>query len=607
MMAFFETEIGVPYPWGKYDQVTIMDFIAGGMENTTLTTLSDRTIFTAATENLHTSRELVAHELAHQWFGDYVTCKDWSHLWLNEGFATYYAHLYEGHKSGSDALLYGLYQDAKGQVLTQGADQRAVVYRGYKSADEQFDYRAYPKGSWILHMLRSQLGPDLYRSAVRNYLQQHALQSVVTDDLRQAFEAASGRPLDRFFDQWVYHAGHPQLTVQYEWQGDLRLAKVHVSQTQAVNEHVLRFVFPTRIRFIVGQQTIDHAIEIKDAEQDFHVPLPAPPDIVRFDPDYTVLADVKFEKPDPMWFAQLRRTDDVIGRLQAAEALANRRTHESVERLRETLNQDAFYGVRIAAADSLQRIHNDEAFQALLSSADQTDARVRQKVVRSVMEFYRPEALEFARNRLKAESNPGIQAALIRGLGRHPGDTTRQLVIQYLNSTSFENELAEAAVEAIGDWRDPRLRRPLMQALERRSNQFTSRGLATALTTLGQISQSLDDRSPVRDFLLDHVNDHRVRVRIGAIQGLGALRDVTAATVLETIRPTAEERVASAAREALTQLHETAAPVPGELIQTRKSLSELQQQLAELKKQLETLEGQFQSSQRREATPAQSP
>ncbi len=112
IMAFFETEIGVPFPWPKYDQVTIRDFTAGGMENTTLTTLTHNTIFSAATENIRTTRRLDAHEMAHQWFGDYVTCKDWSHLWLNEGFATYYTHLYEGHKFGRDAMLYGLYRDA---------------------------------------------------------------------------------------------------------------------------------------------------------------------------------------------------------------------------------------------------------------------------------------------------------------------------------------------------------------------------------------------------------------------------------------------------------------------------------------------------------------
>ena len=141
IMAFFEEEIGIPFPWHKYDQVTIRDFTAGGMENTTLTTLTHRTIFSKATENIRTTRRLDAHEMAHQWFGDYVTCKDWSHLWLNEGFATYYAHLYEGHKFGRDAMLYGLYRDAQGRVLRHGNDKKPIAYRDYQNEREQYTNR----------------------------------------------------------------------------------------------------------------------------------------------------------------------------------------------------------------------------------------------------------------------------------------------------------------------------------------------------------------------------------------------------------------------------------------------------------------------------------
>ncbi len=126
IMAFFEQEIGVPYPWAKYFQVVVDDFSWGGMENTSLTILTDRTLHRPETEQIGSSRGLVAHEMAHQWFGDFVTCKDWSHLWLNEGFATYYTHLYEGHKEGRDELLYGMYQAARGFMSTPN-DTNAIV------------------------------------------------------------------------------------------------------------------------------------------------------------------------------------------------------------------------------------------------------------------------------------------------------------------------------------------------------------------------------------------------------------------------------------------------------------------------------------------------
>ncbi len=350
IMAFFEEEIGVPFPWDKYDQVTILDFVAGGMENTTLTTLTADTLFAPETENIRSTRQLDAHEMAHQWFGDLVTCRDWSHLWLNEGFATYYASLYEGHKFGPDELLYDLFQNAQQSVLPQGQDKRPIVYRRYKNAGEQFDYRAYPKGGWVLHMLRCQLTPDVYRRCVRDYLQRYALQSVVTDDLQRVLEETTGRSWDRFFDQWVYHAGHPQVKLQYEWLAQEKLAKVTIQQTQKVDQDVMLFQFPTRLRFLVDGHAIDHELLVQQEQQVCYVPLPAQPTLVRFDPDYTVLAEVDFDANEDMLLVQLQQNNDLIGHLLATESLARRPSQRIVDALKQTLQQDAHYGVRRAAS-----------------------------------------------------------------------------------------------------------------------------------------------------------------------------------------------------------------------------------------------------------------
>src|SRR5947199_305907 len=231
IMAFFEQEIGVPYPWPKYDQVCVNDFVAGGMENTSCTTLTDNTLFTEATENIRDSEGLVSHEMAHQWFGDLVPCKDWSDISLNEGFATYYESLYHGHKNGRDPMLYELYQRAR-QITGMTNDTNAIVRRTYDSPGEMFGYLAYPKGGWVLRMLRSQLGEDLYRRCIRTYLERHRFDNVVTEDLRAVIEEFSGRSYDQFFDQWVYHAHHPELEVNYGWDEKTKLAKVTVKQTQ---------------------------------------------------------------------------------------------------------------------------------------------------------------------------------------------------------------------------------------------------------------------------------------------------------------------------------------------------------------------------------------
>ena len=210
IMAFFEQEIGVDYPWAKYYQVMVQDFMEGGMENTSLTTLTERSLFTAATENLRTSQGLVAHEMAHQWFGDLVTCKDWSDIWLNEGFATYYALLYDGHKNGADSMLYGAYQTAR-SILAVSNDVLPIVRRQYEDPNETFGYLAYQKGSFVLRMLRAQLGDNLYRRCIKTYLQRHQYGNVVTEDLAAVIEELSGRSYDQFFDQWVYHSHYPEV------------------------------------------------------------------------------------------------------------------------------------------------------------------------------------------------------------------------------------------------------------------------------------------------------------------------------------------------------------------------------------------------------------
>ncbi len=214
IMAFFEKEIGVPYPWDKYYNVCAIDYMMGGMENTSLTTLTQGTLFSDASENLHSSRSLDAHELAHQWFGDLVTCRDWSHLWLNEGFATYYSLLYDKELLGQDYFKHRLYGNARG-IFGNANDTIPIVYQGYNNPMEQFSFRAYPKGGWVLHMLRSELGEDLFRRCVKTYLERHQYKTVVTQDLVEIFEELSGRSLSQFFDQWVYLSGYPEISVKY--------------------------------------------------------------------------------------------------------------------------------------------------------------------------------------------------------------------------------------------------------------------------------------------------------------------------------------------------------------------------------------------------------
>ena len=596
IMAFFEQEIGVDFPWPKYDQVTIRDFTAGGMENTTLTTLSHGTIFAETTENIRSTRRLDAHEMAHQWFGDYVTCKDWSHLWLNEGFATYYTHLYEGHKFGRDAMLYGLFRDATNRILTQKNDKKPIVYNGYKNAMEQFDYRSYPKGSWVLHMLRSQLGPDLYRKCIKAYLEKHALTSVVSDDLRQVIEEHSGRSMDRFFDQWVYHPRHPDLKISYKWMPKEQLAKVTIKQTQKVDDNVLLYRFPTKLRFIVDGKTVDHEIEVRETEEDFYVTLDAQPSVVRFDPEYTILADVSFDKPNQLVKGQIENQADMVGRLFACQLLEDRKTHESVQMLEKALNEDPFFGVRISAARALAKHESDEAFEVLEKSwKNQKDARARLAVVEKLTNRYAEQTPKLIADILGVEKNPAIQAAAIKGLGRFHGDASKKQIVKYLRSNSFRNELAVAAIQAIRKQNDPSYRNPLLDTLKQEESRFSARDFGRGLETLAHVSRLQDDND-VRDFLATFINHPKLTVRTAAIGALGTLGDPKSISILEAFADSSDQRIDQATDQALSKLRESKPTAPQELIELRKEMATMKKEskkvLSELKELREQLKAQ---------------
>jgi len=596
IMQFYNQEIGVPFPWHKYFQVTVHDFQFGGMENTSMTTLAHRTIFTAATENIRSGRKLDAHEMAHQWFGDYVTCKDWSHIWLNEGFATYYSRLYEGHKFGREALLYDLYRDANDKVLPEHEDRRPIIYNRYDNPIEQFDFRAYPKGSWVLHMLRSQLGETLYREVVRTYLQRHALTSVTTPDFVKVIEELSGRSLDRFFDQWVYHPRHPSLEVEYEWLAGKKLAHVTVKQTQKVDDQVLLFEFPTTLRFWVGEQTVDFPIKINQKKQDFFVRLAEQPTLVRFDPEYTVLADVEFEKSDKLLFAQLKNERDMIGRILAVRALAERETQAALAAVGEALREDSFFGVRIQAAQSLGKVEKKEAFAELKQSVTAGDARVRLAVIAAIGKFFSRQAEQVLIQVIGQEQNPAIAAEAIRSLGKYRSKAAQAAVHKQLNSHSFRNELVVAAIEATGMQQEPVWSEIVMRAMTAREAGFTSRGLSVSLQALaesGRPRESPNGRKEIEQFLRGFLEHPKKPVRVAAMEALGTLGDSRSLAILESVADEgSNDTLMRAAAKSLKKLQERAPLVPKELTELRNLVGKLHEESKKLREELDALKAE---------------
>lgn len=296
MIAYFERLFDEPYPWDKYDQVITRGFDWGAMENTSATTFYPA----AAYQSREELRSIVAHELAHQWFGDLVTCKGWDHLWLNEGWASYAEALWNEEMAGEDpaarrsAYLATVAQWAdsqRGSNFGGSPEQAPLVSNFYPNADEPFMKvdNPYTKGPWVLHMLRTGLGDEAFFAGTRLYLDRMRFDQAETADFRRALEEVSGRSLERFFEQWCHRPGIARLDVGFESDGSN--LSVEVMQTQRIDglNPAYHFVLPMYVQFTDGTgQYVYLSVEGQTTRQTFRLGRPAVG--VRLDPNMTVAA-----------------------------------------------------------------------------------------------------------------------------------------------------------------------------------------------------------------------------------------------------------------------------------------------------------------------------
>ena len=301
MIEHFGDITGVPYPWNKYAQVVVSDFIFGGMENTTATTMYEHILLDERAAIDVTTDDLIAHELAHQWFGDYVTCRDWYEGWLNEGFATFFEHVWREKHLGRDEYDYGLKGDLDGYLgEAHGRYRRPIVCQDYDAPLDLFDRHLYEKGALVLHALRVELGRRALLARRRLYLTRHARGVVETRDLQRALEEVSGRSLGRLFEQWVYKPGHPECDVVVGWEkGVLTVA---VKQHQATTDGVPAvFEFPLTIEIDdAGDGAGKHGkpavrrerLLVTQKGDTFALPCATRPAFVVVDPDMRVLGEV---------------------------------------------------------------------------------------------------------------------------------------------------------------------------------------------------------------------------------------------------------------------------------------------------------------------------
>ena len=285
MIGVYEKLTGVKFPYNKYDQTIVAQFQFGGMENITATTMADTEILAAAFLPDETI-DLVSHELAHSWFGDLVTCKNWSNLWLNEGFATYMEAAYREKIFGRADYLRKISDDAARALAFDAVGSPHPLLRPNPPLDDSlFDTTTYQKGGAVIHTLRETVGTENFWQAINNYLNAHKFANVESDDLKKAMEAASGKDLNAFFDQWIYKAGFPRMTVKQFYSPATKRLNLTVSQTQTGANVPPAFIFPLEIEISTPNGIKNETLDINKRVQNFTLQLDGKPSKINFDKD----------------------------------------------------------------------------------------------------------------------------------------------------------------------------------------------------------------------------------------------------------------------------------------------------------------------------------
>ncbi|MGH8003444.1 MAG: M1 family metallopeptidase, partial [Limisphaerales bacterium] len=367
MVRFFSEKIGVAYPYEKYSQATVDEFMWGGMENISATTQTERTLHDRLAHQDFKSEGLVAHELAHQWWGDLLTCRDWSHIWLNEGFATYFDALFQEYDLGADFMPVEMRDNRDDYLREDKQYRRPIVTQYYSDPLDVFDSHTYPKGGWVLHMLRNYLGEELWWKGINYYCKKHYAGNVVTADFEKAMEEATGKNLDWFFQQWVYKGGFPEFKIRSRWDDSAKVTKITIQQTQPTDS--LTPIFRVKLPVVVttAKETVHDTLWVDQKEEVFYIPTSERPKMVEIDPRLTVLKTVDFERTEGALRYQLETSPIAESRREAAEALGKFTSDETVEALAKALKSDRFFDVRRRTALSLGEIRGEKAKKALFN------------------------------------------------------------------------------------------------------------------------------------------------------------------------------------------------------------------------------------------------
>ncbi len=603
MIATFEEKIGTPYPYARYSQIAVTDFIFGGMENTSATTQTDRTLHDARAHLDFSSDPLVSHELAHQWFGDLLTCRDWSQAWLNEGFATYFECVWREADLGYDEYLYDVF-GCVSRYLEEDTDRyrRPIVCNRYRDPIEIFDRHLYEKAGAALHMLRGELDDGRFWRSIARYVKQNAQRNVETIDLIRAIEEETGRNTRAFFDQWFYRGGHPVVEVSVAWDEKRKAATVTIDQKQHVDDGNPAYSFDVDLGFcaalpaapatnagpgpLAGERRIRARVERK--HETITVPLDFEPLLVRFDPGAWLLGDITYKFGVTLAAAALRSDPDPVARIRAARELVKDGSQTAREALRAAFDRDPFWGVLEQAASALGETRAPWAREVLLAALRHPHPKVRRAVAAALGSF-RDEAVATA---LLASAHDDesyfVRASALASLGKTRDPRAFDALTDALGKHTWNGTVEAGAARGLAELAEVRAVDVLIDAVALGHDEGLRRAAAGALARVGELLYS--ERARIVDAIVELLDDPMFLVQLAAIGAAERLEDPRALGPLDRLAQNGfDGRVRRDAAEAAIRIRE-AQKVPSQVSALRSDLDTLREEQRTLQDQIDKIE-----------------
>jgi aminopeptidase N len=532
MIESFSQRLGVDYPWEKYAQAMVDDFVAGGMENSSATTNAATSLRNPklVPEYPMDEDDLISHELGHQWFGDLVTTKDWADIWLNEGFATFMETMWTEVHYGKDMADYQRWKTVRRWFASRDLYVRPIVRHDFDDSSE-FDPNVYDKGGLVLYMLRHQLGETAFYAGLKHYLEVNRGKNVVTADFIKAMDEATNVDLDEFFNQWIYGAGAPKFEISSAYDPAKKQLALTVKQTQKVEEKVGLFRVPVDVEITNTTGPKLYPIVVSKAEETFTFPSDSAPQMVLFDKGFQVLKSVEFKKDKKDWIYQLKNASELPDRADAAVALGKLKDDDATAALGEALGNDKTLGVREVSAQALSEEQTPGAAKQLLGAlATAQEPELRSSIVEALGAFKENAEVSAKLEAVaKTDSSYRAQAQALLAIGRLKSNGAYDALVTAVNGDSPDGILRNAALRGLGALGDDKAV-ALVREWTIPGKDIDSR--RAAIASLAQLEKNNKDLTKQ---IAGYLDNSPFLIRISTIFALGARGDASAIPALEAM------------------------------------------------------------------------